>query len=261
MMNPKIVMANLVGGALASASAAAAHDFFLLPQLFEAGTNDPVHIQATIGSSFPTPENVVPADRVESLRAIGPGDPQVEVVRQGPKALEMHLRGAKEGVVAVAVTSKPREIEYSEDRVPLILEEYRVAAAAVAAVDALPRPRTWLVTSRRFAKTFLCVQTCQNRAAVDRAFGATLEIVGRSSSNDHFRLLAGGEPLGEYPVDLVTSDGKRLHLMTDKQGEIHLPSHHRGTMMLFAAKLEPPAGQGRFTLDLTSLTFKRSEGK
>ena len=29
-------------------------------------------------------------------------------------------------------------------------------------------------------------------------------------------------------------------------------------MMLFAAKLEPPAGAGRFTLDLTSLTFSRN---
>ena len=28
--------------------------------------------------------------------------------------------------------------------------------------------------------------------------------------------------------------------------------------MLFAAKLEPAAGTGRFTLDLTSLTFSRN---
>lgn len=260
-MNAKSLMAILVGGALASASTAAAHDFFLLPQQFEGGTKDPVHIQATIGSSFPTPEIVVPADRVESLRAISSGEPQIEVVGQGPKALELHLRGAKHGVVAVAVTSKPRDVEYSEDRVPLILEEYRVAAAAAAAVEALPRPRTWLVTSRRFAKTFLCVQTCEDRAAVDRSFGAKLEFVGHASSQDHFRLLASGQPLGEYPVDLVSSDGQRLHLTTDKQGDIHLPSQSRGTMMLFAAKLQPPAGEGRFTLDLTSLTFKRSEGK
>jgi hypothetical protein len=39
---------------------------------------------------------------------------------------------------------------------------------------------------------------------------------------------------------------------------VHLPANARGTMMLFAAKLEPPSGGGRFTLDLTSMTFSRT---
>lgn len=248
----------LIAAALASGTVAVAHDFFLLPQQFQTRKQGPLRIQATVGSSFPTPEAVVAADRVERLTAIGPGNPQIKVVGAGGKALNLELTGAKPGVTAIGVASKPRDVEYAEDRIPLILEEYRVAPQAAAAVEALPRPRTWLVSSRRFAKTFVCVRGCRNRAAVERSFGAHLEFVGQDSSTSHFRLLADGKPLPNYPVDLVSADGKRRHLTTDQRGDVHLPAAQRGTMMLFAAKLEPPVGQGRFTLDLTSLTFSRT---
>lgn len=255
------MMKNLIAGlgtaaALACASAAAAHDFFLLPGQF-VGSPGAVKIQATVGSSFPTPEIAVTTDRLERVHAAGPGNPLVWIAGAGPKALNLELIGARTGLNAVAVTSRPRDVEYAEDRIPLILGEYRVLPPAAAAVEALPRPRTWKVVSRRFAKTFVCVRACGDRSAVERSFGAQLEFVGRRSSASHFRLLARGAPLANYPVDLVPADGQRRHLSTDARGEIHLPANARGTMMLFAAKLEPPAGGGRFTLDLTSLTFSR----
>ena len=174
------------------------------------------------------------------------------------EALGLHVSGARPGLLAVGVTSKPRDVDYAEDRIPLILGEYRVLPRAAAAVEALPRPRTWQVVSRRFAKTFVCVRTCANRAAAGQSFGAHLEFVGRRGSASHYVLLGNGKPLINYPIDLVGADGKRAHLSTNSRGEIHLPASARGTMMLFAAKLEPPAGAGRFTLDLTSLTFSRN---
>lgn len=116
---------------------------------------------------------------------------------------------------------------------------------------------TWQVVSRRFAKTFVCVESCADRSAAERSFGAHLEFIGHRSGNDHFQLLAHGKPLANYPVDLVGADGKRRHLGTDARNEVHLPANARGMTMLFAAKLEPPAGAGRFTLDLTSLTLSR----
>lgn len=247
-----------IAGSLAWASAAAAHDFFLLPEQFRATGSGAVKMQATVGSSFPTPENVVTTDRLERVRAVGPGNPLVRIAGIGAKALNLEVTGARAGLVAVGVTTRPRDVEYGEDRIPLILGEYRVSPQAAAAVEALPRPRTWRVSSRRFAKTFVCVRTCGNRSAAERSFGAHLEFVGRRSSSSHFRLLGRGRPLANYPVDLVGTDGKRRHLSTDARGEVHLPANARGMMMLFAAKLEPPVGTGRFTLDLTSLTFSRT---
>lgn len=242
-------------GAFICASAASAHDFFLLPNAFTTPRAGPVAIQATVGSSFPTPEIAVPADRAEKVAAFGAGDPRVQVGAASSTALNLQVNGARAGLLVVGVGSRPRDVEYAEDRIPLILQEYRFLPTAAAAVEKLPRPRTWKVSSRRFAKTFICVQACKDRTSAQRDFGAHLEFVGDRMMANHFRLLAGGKPLPNYPVDLVGGDGKRQHLNTDGRGDIHLPAGARGTLMLFAAKLEPPVGSERFTLDLTSLTL------
>ncbi|MDP9422059.1 MAG: DUF4198 domain-containing protein [Pseudomonadota bacterium] len=243
--------------AMVSASAASAHDFFLLPTQFIAPGKDPVAIQATVGSSFPTPEIVVPADRADQLQVSGPGKPHIHIAGAGEKALNLAVSGAKPGLLVAVAGSKPRDVDYAEDRIPLILGEYRVAPEAAAAVEALPRPRSWKVVSRRFAKTMICVETCRDRTSADKSFGGHLEFIGSRTMAEHFTLLAHGKPLANYPIDLVDQTGKRQHLVTDGSGSIHLPNNARGTMMLFAAKLEPPKGAERFTLDLTSLTFNR----
>ena len=248
----------LAGAVLFLPSAAVAHDFFLVPEQFVASGDGGVRLSATVGSSFPVPENAVPVDRIDRVVAAGAGNPQVHITGVGPKALNLHVAGAGTGLLVVGGGAKPREVEYAEDRIPLILGEYRVLPKAAAAVEALPKPRTWQVLSRRFAKTFVCVRSCGVRAAAERAFGGHLEFVGHRTSTDRFRLIAAGRPLANYPIDLVDQAGKRQHMSTDRRGEIRLPANARGTMMLFAAKLEPPAGVGRFTLDLTSLTFSRN---
>lgn len=241
---------------LIAASAADAHDFFLLPGNFRV-TSAPVRIHATVGSSFPKAENSVAADRLDRLAVFGAGSPIVRVVGATATALDVEVTGAKPGMLLTAVSTKPRDVDYAEDRIPLILGEYRVKPEAAAAVEKLTRPRNWQVSSRRYAKTLVCVRTCANHAVGQRPTGASLEFVGRNASFDLFRLLAGGKALANYPVDLVGPDGKRQHLATDARGEVRLPASARGTMMLFAAKLEPPVKAERFTLDLTSLTFDR----
>lgn len=253
----KLLVGAAVLGSLLWPSVATAHDFFLLPVLFKTEGDGPIAIQATVGSTFPKPEIVVTADRAERALAVGQGNPQVRIAGTGPTALNLEVTGAQPGLLVTGVSSKPRDVDYAEDRIPLILGEYRVSAEAAAAVEALPRPRTWQVVSRRFAKTFLCVHSCADHSSAERSLGGHLEFVGSRSADHHFQLLADGKPLANYPFDIVDSTGKRQHLTTDARGELHLSADARGTMMLFAARLEPPIGAGRFTLDLTSLTFNR----
>lgn len=243
--------------AMAAASAASAHDFFLMPAQFRTLNLGPLVINATIGSNFPKAENSVAADRIDRLLAAGAGSPKVRVTNATPTALGLEVTGAQAGMMVTGVSTKPRDVDYAEDRIPLILAEYRVSPAAAAAVARLPRPRNWQVSSRRYAKTIVCVRTCANPGVGERATGAALEFVGRGASFAHFRLIGGGKPLANYPVDLVGQDGKRLHLTTDRRGDVHLPAGAKGGMMLFAAVLEPPRASERFTLDLTSLTFHR----
>lgn len=238
-------------------SSALAHDFFLFPDQFTSSRAEAIGLQASVGSSFPALENTVTADRVDRLFAVGAGRPQLAVAGPGAKALNLRVTGAGRGMLVAAVKTKDRDVEYAEDRIPLILEEYRVSPEAVAAVNALAKPRTLKVSSRRFAKTMICVQQCGDRAAAARPLGADLEFTSSSAGADHFSLMSRGRPLPDYPVDLVGSDSKRRHLRTDANGAVHVPADARGTQMLFAAVMTPPATGERFTLNLSTLTFSR----
>jgi hypothetical protein len=132
-----------------------------------------------------------------------------------------------------------------------------VGPEALAAIGRLPKPQVLKVNSRRFAKTLLCVQACGARTAAARPLGVDLEFVASGANADHFRLLSLGKPQRDYPVDLVSGDGKRRHLKTDGKGEIHVPADAKGSLMLFAAVMTPPSGGERFTLNLSTLTFAR----
>lgn len=257
MQHYRIAASAVAIACLLSASAAAAHDFFLLPESFVVPSAGSVNVQASVGSSFPKPENVVAADRIERLAVYGSGNPQLKIAGAGTQALNIVVTGAQSGSVVAVVTVKPRDVEYSEDRIPLILEEYRVNAEAAAAVERLPKPRTWKVLSRRFAKSIICIERCAPAAAAARPTGAELEFVIFGDGRDHVQLLKSGQPLANYPVDIVGADSKRQHLTTDADGRLHVPAEAKGSLMLFAAYLSPPATGEQFTLDLTSLTFAR----
>lgn len=237
-----------------SAAAASAHDFFLLPDRFTPNAPGRVNVRATVSAAFPNLESVVPADRVGRLYAHGAGTPALSVTGTGATALNLTLRTPTRGLVVAGASAAPRDVEYGEDRIGVILEEYRIDPAAVARLAA---PRVLRVSSRRFAKTIVCVARCSDRSAASRPFGVELEFVGSGRRDEHFVLLAHGRPLANHSVDLVTADGRRRHLHTDATGAVHLPSDARGNLMLFAALMEPPVNGDRFTLNLSSLTLAR----
>jgi len=248
----------LIALALAmGAGTVSAHDFLLLPSAFRVDGTQPITLQPTVASSFPTPEIVVPADRTERLAAFGPGQPQLRITGPVNKGLQLEVFGAQAGMLVATASIKPREVDYGEDRIPLILGEYRVAPAAAAAVEALPRPRTWQVVSRRFAKAMMCVADCRDRSAAERPTGVPLEFVAAEGASGTYVLLADGLPLVKYSVDLVDRQGHRAHLATDEQGRVDLGNAARGPSLLFAARLQPPAGAGRFLLDLATLVLDR----
>ena len=253
---PKFARSSLVAVALvAMGTAAHAHDFFLLPATFKP-TGATATIAATVGSAFPTPEIVVTPDRVATVTArTTAGAPRVAIAGPREKALELSLETPAAGPTVVGVALKPRDVEYGEDRIDLILGEYQVSEAAKAAVAALPRPRTLKVDSRRLAKTILCRARCDGLASV-QPHGFELEFV--PVSPDRFRLVEAGEPLGGYPITVATRDGKRRELSTDARGEVALPADAKGATMLFASTMATPATPAaRFVLRLTSLTTER----
>lgn len=251
----RLLMSSLALPLALTALPAAAHDFFLLPDAFVAsGTS--ARIAATVGSAFPTPEIVVTPDRVAAVtvRTTGP-EARATVVGPAEKALALSTPLPTTGPAVVAVTLKPRDVEYGEDRIDLILDEYQVSDAAKAAVAALPRPRTLKVDSRRFAKTIVCRTRCDGVTSI-APHGLELEFV--PVADGRFRLQQTGAPVANYPVALATRDGKRRHVSTDARGEVTVPADATGPLMLFASTMATPASPGeRFVLRLTSLTTER----
>lgn len=251
---PRVWAVIAATAALAPATARA-HDFFLLPGSFvtEAGETA---VQATIGSRFPDPEIVVPADRIRALATSDGAALTTQGV--GPKSLNLRLAATGPGLQVAGVALLPRDVEYAEDRIPLIMEEYEVAPEAVRAVDALPKPRSLKASSERFAKTLVCVRSCGDRSAATRPLGYALEFVAETGDLRRFRLLAGGRPLANYPVAIGLADGGRRKARTDAEGLLPLPTDARGAVMLFAATMDAPAEPGgRFTMRLTSLTLQK----
>ena len=248
-----IRMCHLIVAALVAVSPAAkAHDFFLVPHLKPGNVTT---VSATIGSAFPTPEIVVTQDRIASAtaRALA-GMTRIEVAGPKEKALELSLDAAT-GPTVVGVALKPRDVEYGEDRIDLIMGEYQVSAAAKANVAALPRPRTLKVDSRRFAKTIVCRATCEGIVSIP-AHDFELEFVPVKSNL--FRLMQTGSPLADYPVNIAGSDGKRHEHRSNAAGDVEVGSDIGGRIMLFASTLALPAAPGeRFILRLTSLTAER----
>lgn len=248
----KLPALTLVGMLLATG--AAAHDFFLRPQASVIPSGETVQVEATVSSVFPGADITVTADRIKGYRVEGLPGSTFEIAGVGQKALKFSFKGRGEGLAVLGIELKPRDVEYGEDRIDLIMGEYEVAPDAVAAVASLARPRTLQVTSTRFSKTLVCVSACPNRSSARRPLGYDLEFVASDRPNT-FILLSGGRPLADYPVAVVNAKSERRHTRTGADGSV-LIGAPTGPTMLFAAQMTAPTASGeRFRLKLTSISL------
>jgi len=221
----------------------------------KAGT---VGLKVTVGPTFPTLETAPAPDRIGSLQAAGPQGPAtLAVLGPAGPALALQLTEAKTGLHVAGVTTKPREVEYDEERIGIIMEEYDVGPAAKQAVAALAKPRTLKAVSQRVAKTLLCVDICPEQGPATQPLGFAVEFVA-SDTPDSYQLLAKGKPLANHPVAIVDQAGQRHAAATDATGTVRLHGHITGPQMLFAAVLDAPTTpDGRFAFSLSSLTLNR----
>ncbi len=241
------------------AGAAQAHDFFLIPQSY-LSQQSTIEVDATISAAFPALEIAVTPDRIAAIHALSPSPAaRAEIIGSTEKTLRLRLSDAGRGVSVLVLRTVARDVDYAEDRIDPIMAEYEVAPDVLAAVNALPRPRTLRVRSTRVAKTHVCVGDCNDRTAAVRVIGGNLEFVAATARDDvSYRLLLDGNPMPHYPVAVVHSDGTRRPEKTDEAGQVALITNDRGVLMLFAAYMQaPPEASGRFDMKLTSLTLER----
>lgn len=246
-------------GVVAAAGPAMGHDFFLLPETFAAAPGGGVLIDANISAAFPKLERSVGADRMQHMRVHGSGKVRPLAVSAAGPGAKLAFQGAQTGDAVMAVALAPREVEYAEDQIPVILDEYGIGGDAAAAVANLVKPRTLKAVSSRFAKSIVCVGACATYDDAARPVGFDLEFVAADAVLERFALLARGKPLANHPVAFVGGDGVRRHAATDATGSVLIPRGPPGPLMLFAAAMAPPSSpEGRFDLRLTSLTLERS---
>ena len=259
----------IISGAAAAAlfaGAAAAHDFFLLPDAFLAQTDRPLFVHATSSSDFPALDVGTSRERIGEIKAVVGGRPAAVVVQaQTAKSLRLAVSSRNSGMGVVTVQTPWRDAEWGPDQVETWLEEHPFKPDEVAAARRLlPEPRTLKVRSRRLAKTLACFRTCTPGAA--SAAGLELELVPEfdrgHTSPSRFQLLRDGRPLAGQPVTVWPASGQRRSVVTDARGHVDVPAGTTGPVMLLAATLDPPSESGgRFTARLASLTFEAAPAR
>ena len=243
--------------ALLSAGAAAAHDFFLLPQSFTGPVDRLLIVHATSSSDFPDPDVGPSRERLGEVAATVGGRPaNVAVQAQTAKTLRLAVSSRQPGLGVITVQTPWRDADWGPQQVEGYLEEHPFRPSDVAeARRLLPEPRTLKVRSRRLAKTLACFGACSPGGTA--AAGLEVEFVPEAGRPGTFRLLRDGRPLAGQPVTVRPATGERRTVLTDAGGHVSVPAGTSGPVMLLAATLDAPAEPGgRFTARLASLTFE-----
>lgn len=258
-------LAVAVACVISSAAAARAHDTWILPDRFHPEPGSEVVIALTSGMEFPKNDHAVEPDRLESARVrLAGGEEAITSRQSGTDHLALRLRPTPEGVVSIAVSSKPREIELAPKDVGEYLEEIGAPAGVVEAWKSAGsgglRERY-----RKHATTFVRVGSGGADSSVRAPWGLDLELVPQSDptllgAGDRFafQLLFRGKPLAGATVALAGSGGKTVESATtqaDGQGAVRIPA--AGPWLLKTVHLRPSVAAGEpWESDFATLTVE-----
>ncbi len=255
-----------VGGlGLLFSGSAAAHDFFLVPEVFVGTSGPPLIVHATSSSDFPALNVGSPRTRIAEVRAVVGDRPAAVEVQENAKSLRLVVLSDTPGMGVVTLQTIWGESNWRPDMVDTYLDEHPFKADEVATVRRLlPKGETLQIRSRRLAKTLVCVQVCTptTRAAAGLEVELVPEFDAAGTSPARVQLLRNGLPLAAHPVTLRAAHGDRLKLHTNSEGWVRLPAAMSGPVMLVAATLDPPNELGgRFTTNNASLTFEAGQSR
>jgi len=235
-----------IGALLAAASAAAAHDFWLVPNAFTVTRGETLDVSARTSSRFPTSESAVAPERVKAARLISAGgESPITDLSVAGKSLRLRHRPDTDGQYVVAVALVPRESRTTPERLQryIALEGAPALAAKYQRDGAYPRADSVVQVVSKYAKTIVEVGR-GGPAAYTRRADHPLEIVPLNdarqlTARDSLRVqvLYRSQPLrgaelfagGASPSDSVPSGAatKDLTVITDaegKAGDVRLPS-------------------------------------
>jgi uncharacterized GH25 family protein len=236
-------------------SIAAAHDFWVIPDMFAIERDSVVHASGRTGTRFPTGSAVQPA-RVADARLIGEsGEWKITNLTVEGGSLRLHQKPPSNGQYLIAVSLTSRTTRST----PAGMLRFLRLEGGAAEADRLERENAVSGTdSLEYSSTSYGSAIVQFGRAGGRAFskptGFPLEFVPvndpahlHTGDTLHVRIMGGGKPLANAAVyvgaaadsagtsaDNATPAGSRS-LTADSNGILHVPLHAAGAWNLRAA--------------------------
>lgn len=251
------------------ATAARAHDTWLLPDRFEVAPNETVTIDLTSGMAFPALETGPKRERVQAAKCrLAEQTFAIKDISEGPHSLRLVTEVAEAGVAAFWVEFPPKEIELKPEQVKEYLEEIGASAALLKEWAEMKPPR-WRESYSKHQKTFVRVGT---PPVADHSWsepvGIALEIVPeqdptavRAGGEFSVRVLRNGKPFPDFPLNAVVGgDSKGETQKTDSAGRVTFRLGKAGRWLLRGTVVrQSTRAEADWESDFTTLTLDVSD--
>ena len=215
--------------ALITASAARAHDTWLLPDRFEVAPNETVVVDLTSGMEFPKLETGPKRERVQTAQCRLAGRTfEISDIKAGAKALVLRTALPDEGIAAIWVKLPPRALELKPKDVEHYFEEVDPPASVRKQWAEAKEPRRWRELYTKHQKTFVRVGNAEGDRSWAEPVGSALEIVPekdptalRAGDDLPVRVLKDGAPHADFALNAVAAgETKGETRRTDADGRV-----------------------------------------
>lgn len=269
---------SLTAVVLLSATALAAHDFWIVPTAFTVGTGETLEIHGQTSTRFPTSLSAVAPERVAEARLLGSGtDERITELSTREKSLVLRHRPTTAGQRVVAVALASRSARTTPERLQryIALEGAPELAERYAREGAYPKTDSVTQSSAKFAKTVVEVGRGGPRAFA-RVVGHPLELVPvndpaalRAGDTLAVRLLYRGQPVagahlhaGPAPRDSAQAAAHAdLAITTGADGIARVPIGVGGLWNVRSLHGAPaPGGTGEWEVLFATLVFTAQGG-
>lgn len=230
-----------------AATAAIAHDTWLLPSSLVVPVGRTVTLDLTSGSAFPAPGSAIkPARVVEARARMGGEAAALAAPTTGAHALVYRWTPRAAGVANLWIRLAPLELELTPAQAEGYMKEVNASAEVRAAWDSVPQPRRWRESYAKLSKTFIRVG---NPPAGDSSWavpvGSGLEIVPMrdptaltAGDTLAIRVLRDGAPVPAFPVAAARAgQADAPFAYTDASGVARVPLPAAGLWMLRGTQL------------------------
>lgn len=258
---------------VAVASTAAAHDFWIIPDMFAFGADAIVHVNGRSGGAKFPEGSAVQAERVVDARIIGAASStKITEMSVVGTSLKLHQKPTAAGQYLIVVGLAPRVFRQTSEGIVRFLKAEGGAAEAAR----LEREKTFagldsvIYTAASYAATITEVGRGGPRAFAKPA-GLRLEFVPVNDPAHvhvgdtlHVRVLGNGAPVAGIGIELAlgldsataaTTSITYVPYTADAKGLVHLPLGKAGPVMLRSAYASRKAGGTANEWDVSRTTF------